>query len=151
MEVIYHIDEIDAQAHQVLKQLSTKTLLFKGAMGVGKTTFINALLKALKSEDTATSPTFSIVNEYVLPNDKVYHFDCYRLESLEDAYNFGIEDYLNSDHWLFIEWPEVISQALPKQYQTLTITDLTNDKRSLKLTIIKENLTKNNAMTEPKV
>ena len=66
------------------------------------------------------------------------------------AYNFGIEDYLNSNNWLFIEWPERIEELLPKNAQTITITDLNDNKRSLKLTIETENLTENIAMTEPK-
>ena len=119
-------------------------------MGAGKTTFINALLKAMKSDDVATSPTFSIVNEYKLPNDKIYHFDFYRIESIEEAYNFGVEDYLYSNHWLFIEWPDRIEELLPENTQTITITKIDNNKRSLKLTINNKLLTENKAMTEPK-
>jgi tRNA threonylcarbamoyladenosine biosynthesis protein TsaE len=150
VEFTYDFKDIDAVASHVLKHLTSKTILFKGAMGAGKTTFINALLNAMDSTDSATSPTFSIVNEYITPNDKIYHFDCYRIESLDEAYNFGIEDYLTSGHWLFIEWPDRIEDILPEDRQTITITDLNKNKRSLKLTIKKENLTKNIAMTEPK-
>ena len=141
VELTYHFKDINAVALSVLKRLTFKTILFKGAMGAGKTTFIKALLNAMGSNDMATSPTFSIVNEYSLPNDKIYHFDCYRLESIDEAYNFGIEDYVTSNNWLFIEWPERIEDILPEQTQTITITDLDNNKRSLKLTIEKENLT----------
>ena len=150
VELTYHLKDIDSIAGHVLKYLTSKTILFNGSMGAGKTTFINALLKALDSNDVATSPTFSIVNEYVIPNDKVYHFDCYRIESLDEAYNFGIEDYFNSNNWLFIEWSERIEELLPEDTQTITIADLNENKRSLKLTIETENLTKNSAMTETK-
>ncbi len=150
IELTYHLKDIDAIAAHVLDYLTSKTILFNGMMGAGKTTFINAMLKAMNSTDTATSPTFSIVNEYVIPNDKIYHFDCYRIESLDEAYNFGIEDYFNSNHWLFIEWPERIEELLPEDAQTITLTDLNDNKRSLKLTIKTENLTKNIAMTERK-
>ena len=137
-------------AATVLGHLDSKTVLFYGHMGAGKTTFINALLKAMKSDDLATSPTFSIVNEYRLPNDKIYHFDFYRIESIEEAYNFGIEDYFDSDHWLFIEWPERIEALLPKDAQSITITSMDDSNRSLKLTIDHKLLTENNAMTETK-
>ncbi len=137
-------------AHRVLDHLDTKTILFYGEMGSGKTTFINALLRAMNSSDIATSPTFSIVNEYILPNDKIYHFDFYRIESIEEAYNFGVEDYFNSDHWLFIEWPDRVNDLLPKEAQSITITSVDNSTRSLKLTINNKLLTEQNAMTEPK-
>ncbi|MBF8149545.1 tRNA (adenosine(37)-N6)-threonylcarbamoyltransferase complex ATPase subunit type 1 TsaE [Winogradskyella sp. F6397] len=146
IEITYHLDDIDTVAAQVLEHLNTKIVLFNGQMGAGKTTFISALLKAMQSNDVATSPTFSIVNEYSLPNDKVYHFDFYRVESIDEAYNFGIEDYLNSKHWLFMEWAERIEELLPTNSQTITITDLRDNKRSLKLTINTNNLTENSAM-----
>lgn len=150
IEFTYHLKDIDAIAVSVLEHLDSKTILFHGAMGSGKTTFINALLKAMHSNDVATSPTFSIVNEYNLKNDKVFHFDFYRIESLDEAFNFGIEDYFNSNNWLFIEWPERIEELLPENTQTISITDLEDNKRSLELTINTENLTKNITMTESK-
>jgi tRNA threonylcarbamoyladenosine biosynthesis protein TsaE len=150
IELTYHLKDIDAIAASVLDHLTSKTILFNGMMGAGKTTFINAMLKAMCSNDAATSPTFSIVNEYVIPNDKIYHFDCYRIESLDEAYNFGIEDYFNSNNWLFIEWSERIEELLPEDAQTITITDLNDNKRSLKLTIQTDNLTKTRTMSESK-
>ncbi len=150
IEFTYHLKDIDAIASSVLEHLESKTLVFNGTMGAGKTTFINALLKAMQSDDVATSPTFSIVNEYTIPNDKIYHFDFYRIESLDEAYNFGIEDYLSSNHWLFMEWPERIEELLPEDAQTIIITDIKDNKRSLKLTINTNHLTENTAMTEPK-
>ncbi|MDN3493756.1 tRNA (adenosine(37)-N6)-threonylcarbamoyltransferase complex ATPase subunit type 1 TsaE [Winogradskyella bathintestinalis] len=135
IEYTYHIVDIDKIAASVFKHLDSKTVLFKGDMGSGKTTFINALLKVMQSDDVATSPTFSIVNEYNLPSDKVFHFDFYRIESVEEAYGFGIEDYLNSNNWLFMEWPERIEELIPENIETITITTLENQKRNLKLTI----------------
>ena len=150
IDFTYHLKDIDSIAASVLEHLDSKIILFNGSMGAGKTTFISSLLKGMHSDDVATSPTFSIVNEYSIPNDKIYHFDFYRIESLEEAYNFGIEDYFNSNNWLFIEWPERIEALLPENAQTITITDLKDSKRSLKLTIESESLTQNIAMTEPK-
>ena len=150
IEFTYHLKDIDAIATSVLEHLDTKAVLFNGSMGAGKTTFINALLKAMHSSDVATSPTFSIVNEYSLPDDKVYHFDFYRIESIEEAYNFGIEDYFNSNHWLLMDWPERVEALLPEDSQTITITNLEDNKRSLKLTIKTKHLTEKIAMTVPK-
>lgn len=146
----YHIEDINTVASKVLDHLNSKTLLFEGAMGAGKTTFINALLKAMHSEDVATSPTFSIVNEYKVPNDKVFHFDFYRIERIDEIYNLGIEEYFMSEHWLFIEWPDRVEELIPNDAQTLTITDIQDNKRSLKLTVNTKHLTENKAMTEPK-
>ncbi|MFK7833154.1 MAG: tRNA (adenosine(37)-N6)-threonylcarbamoyltransferase complex ATPase subunit type 1 TsaE [Winogradskyella sp.] len=150
LEFTYHLKDIDAIATKVLTHLEAKALLFIGDMGAGKTTFINALLKVMNSEDVATSPTFSIVNEYNLPDDKVYHFDFYRIESIEEAYNFGIEEYLSSKHWLFMEWPQRVEELLPENTHTITITHLEDNKRTLKLTINTKHLTQNIAMTASK-
>lgn len=150
VELPYNLQQIDSVASDILKQFESKVVVFNGDMGAGKTTFIKALLKAMQSEDVVTSPTFSIVNEYNIPNDTVYHFDFYRIESLEEAFNFGIEDYLNSDHWLFIEWADRIAPLLPEQRSTIDISVINEENRSLKLTIENELLTEHNAMTEPK-
>ncbi len=150
IELTYHIKDIDAIAASILEHLECKTILFNGDMGVGKTTFISALLKAMGSDDVATSPSFSIVNEYTIPNDKVFHFDFYRIKSIDEAYNFGIEDYLYSDHWLFMEWPGRIAELLADDAQTIAITKIDDNIRSLKLTIDNKHLTEYKAMTEPK-
>ncbi|OZV68724.1 tRNA (adenosine(37)-N6)-threonylcarbamoyltransferase complex ATPase subunit type 1 TsaE [Winogradskyella aurantia] len=151
MEFLYNLEDIDATARNVLDNLDCKTLILYGEMGVGKTTFISALLRAMDSTDEATSPTFSIVNEYHIPNDKVFHFDFYRIESVEEAFNFGIEDYLNSTHWIFIEWPDRVKELIPENAQAISITSIDNNKRSLKLTIENKSLTKNMAMTDTKI
>ena len=150
LEFNYHLSEIDIIAKQVLEHFNSKIIVFEGNMGSGKTTLINAIIKEMNSEDEATSPTFSIVNEYELPNNKVYHFDFYRIENVEEAYNFGVEEYLMSDHWIFIEWAERIAEIFPENVQTVTITEIDNKSRSLKLTINNRSLTENSAMTVPK-
>ena len=103
MEINYKLATIEEVAKELIKNLKTKTWLFYGDMGAGKTTLIKAIVKELGGNDTGSSPTFSIVNEYELENDKIYHFDLYRIKNLEEAYNFGIEDYLDSGHYIFIE------------------------------------------------
>ena len=147
MELTYKITDIDFVAEELLKHLSSKTIVFKADMGVGKTTLIKALVKALGSIDVVTSPTFSIVNEYSLINDKIYHFDFYRIKNEEEALNFGIEDYLYKESWIFMEWFENIPNLLPKNYNLVHIKLNKNDSRTLKLS---QNLTinKQNAMEQ---
>ena len=140
MELTYKISEIDQVAEELLKHVSSKTLLLKAEMGVGKTTLIKALVKALGSNDVVTSPTFSIVNEYKIFNESIYHFDFYRIKNEEEALNFGIEDYLLSDSWIFMEWFEKIPNLLPVNNNLVTIELNKNTSRSLKLS---ENLTIN--------
>ena len=89
---------------------------FYGEMGAGKTTFILEFIKLLGVKDAGSSPTFSIVNEYRDgENRPVYHFDFYRIESIEEVYDIGYEDYFFSDSYCFMEWPEKIQEILPEE------------------------------------
>ncbi len=101
-------------------------------MGVGKTTFIKALCKALGVEDATSSPTFSLVNEYeTSKGETIYHFDVYRLKNEEEAYDMGMDEYLYSGAWNFIEWPEKIPSLIPEQYTSINLTLLPNGNRKL--------------------
>ena len=133
LEIIYELKDLNHVANQVIESLKSKILLFYGDMGVGKTTLIKAIVKALGSDDEVSSPTFSIVNEYELKNDKVYHFDLYRINDLEEAYNFGIEDYLYSNHWIIIEWPEKIEAILTDEVDSIHLQIESKNKRNLKI------------------
>lgn len=107
---------------------------FDGEMGAGKTTFINALSRALGVEDDPTgSPTFSIVNEYRSDTtaELIYHFDLYRIENLEQAFDIGIEDYLDSGALCFIEWPDRIDDILPDDTVRVNIEVLPDGSRRL--------------------
>jgi len=112
MEIRFSLDEIKAVASKLIVHFSEKTILFYGDMGVGKTTLIKELATQLGVKDTLSSPTFSIVNEYQTRNNLLFHFDCYRLNSEQEALDIGIEDYLNAGHYTFIEWPQQISGLL---------------------------------------
>ncbi|AJR04275.1 tRNA (adenosine(37)-N6)-threonylcarbamoyltransferase complex ATPase subunit type 1 TsaE [Siansivirga zeaxanthinifaciens] len=133
MELYFSLEDIDHVSKEVLNNLKSKTILFYGNMGAGKTTFIKSLIKNLGCKDEASSPTFSIVNEYEIENDKIFHFDLYRIKDIEEAYNFGIEDYLDSGHWVLIEWPEKIESLLITDCNTITIDLETNNSRKLTL------------------
>jgi tRNA threonylcarbamoyladenosine biosynthesis protein TsaE len=101
-------------------------------MGVGKTTFIKALAKELGVTDATSSPTFSLVNEYKTANGELlYHFDVYRLKSESEALDFGIDEYLYSGNWCFIEWSEKIPNLLPDDYSEITIKISDNGNRYL--------------------
>jgi tRNA threonylcarbamoyladenosine biosynthesis protein TsaE len=133
LKITYQIQDLNKVAASILEQATSKTILFKGEMGTGKTTLIKALVKALGSSDVVSSPTFSIVNEYLTPGARIFHFDMYRIEDEIEALNFGIEDYLDSSAWIFMEWPEKISNILPENVNLITITLENKTSRTLKL------------------
>lgn len=132
MEIIYNIENINEVARRLINILNTKTLLFYGEMGVGKTTLIKALVKALGSNDEVSSPTFSIVNEYETNgNQFIYHFDLYRIKEVEELYNLGIEDYLFSNNWSIIEWPEKVEDIVPIKNDKIVIKLNSDSSRTL--------------------
>jgi len=133
LEICYGINEVEQVAKQLIEHAKTKTLLFYGGMGVGKTTLIKTIVRILGSDDDVSSPTFSIINEYKLKEEKIYHFDLYRINNLEDAYNFGIEDYLDSEYWKLIEWPEKIDSILYDDFDRIEIKLDTVNNRILSL------------------
>ncbi|MGI4020704.1 MAG: tRNA (adenosine(37)-N6)-threonylcarbamoyltransferase complex ATPase subunit type 1 TsaE [Janthinobacterium lividum] len=131
------IEQLPNSAKQLIEFLGEKDkiLLFYGEMGAGKTTFIKAFCAALGVEDTVSSPTFSIVNEYGYPEGIIYHFDCYRLKNQTEALDLGLEEYLYSGNYCLIEWPEKIPDLLPENYLRILIEVQPDQQR--KLTIAK--------------
>jgi len=94
-----------------------RILLFKGDLGSGKTTLIKNICNFLSVNEEVTSPTFSLVNQY-RDNEgkKIYHFDLYRLESLEEVVDIGFEEYLDSGNWCLIEWPEIAEELIDHEH-----------------------------------
>ena len=137
MEYTYTLHDLPKAAEKVMEATSSKVLLFYGEMGVGKTTLIKEVAKLLGIRDMINSPTYSIVNEYEIENDKLFHFDFYRIENEEEAMDIGLEEYLYSDHWSLIEWPEKIKQLLPTDNTEIKITKNTNGSRTLTITPVK--------------
>ncbi|UTN02892.1 tRNA (adenosine(37)-N6)-threonylcarbamoyltransferase complex ATPase subunit type 1 TsaE [Flavobacterium bizetiae] len=134
MNIVFSLDQIKEVAEQILAQNPKKIILFNGEMGVGKTTLIKQLCKSLGVEDATSSPTFSLVNEYYTSNNQiVYHFDFYRLNKETEALDMGVDDYLYSGNWCFIEWSEKIASLLPEETSTINIELLADGKRSLEL------------------
>ena len=129
------IADLAAAAQTFVENMGDETVYaFYGEMGAGKTTFINALTRALGVEDDiVNSPSFSIVNEYRSDTtaELIYHFDLYRIESLDDAMDIGIEDYFDSGALCLLEWPERISEMLPDDTVPVTITVNDDDSRTI--------------------
>lgn len=134
MNIIFSIDQLEEVAQQIITSNPKKVILFHGEMGVGKTTLIKQLCKTLGVVGATSSPTFSLVNEYEADaNQLVYHFDFYRLNKEEEALDMGIDDYLYSGNWCFIEWAEKIPNLIPENHSVITISQLPDGKRCLTL------------------
>ena len=134
MKITFSLEEIDQVASQLLAANPNKVILFHGEMGVGKTTLIKALAKTLGVKDATSSPTFSLVNEYQTSENRLlYHFDVYRLKNESEAYDMGIEDYLYSGNWCFIEWAEKIPNLIPEQHSVIEIKLTADGKREVLL------------------
>jgi tRNA threonylcarbamoyladenosine biosynthesis protein TsaE len=134
MEIIFSLDEIENVAEKIISAAPKKVLLFYGNMGVGKTTLIKSLAKKLGVTEATSSPTFSLVNEYQIAKNRfIYHFDFYRLKKESEALDMGIDEYLYSDNWCFIEWADNIPNLIPDAHSTIKIELMPDGKRKLVL------------------
>ena len=130
----YTLAQIEGVANDIIAYCAHKTILFYGEMGSGKTTLIKNIIKKLGSNDEITSPTFSIVNEYQAIDGKpIFHFDFYRINNEEEIGKLGLEDYFNSDGWIFIEWPENINNFIPTNTHTAEIKSINYETRQVKV------------------
>lgn len=137
MQKVYSLQEVHQIADWIINNCQSQNLLFYGEMGVGKTTLIKSIVNKLGSQDQVTSPTFSLVNEYHAGNHKIFHFDFYRINSEEEVYDIGIEDYfLNEKDWILMEWPELIPNLVPEKFSKISIELTSNMQRRIKLTEI---------------
>lgn len=130
---IKNIESIREAAREFLsatKDMGT-VFAFYAPMGAGKTTFVKAVCEELGVEDVITSPTFAIVNEYMAGEEPVYHFDFYRIKKMEEVYDMGCDDYFYSGCKCFVEWPEMIEEALPEDTVRVTITPNADQSRTL--------------------
>jgi len=131
----FDLEQISKAAQDVIAACGNETVwLFEGTMGAGKTTLIKAVCRELGVLNTVQSPTFSIVNEYLTDaGETIYHFDCYRLKNGTEAYDIGVEEYLDSGNLCLIEWPDKIAELLPDKFIKISITQLSNGKRAIEL------------------
>ena len=143
MEIrIENIDKIGAAAGEFLSRIgSRRHIAFHAGMGAGKTTFISALCACAGMEDEATSPTFSIVNEYRSaacagqPAKRIFHFDFYRIETPEEALDLGLDDYFDSGALCLMEWPENVEDFLPEDTLEVQIDVMADGSRVIKADI----------------
>jgi tRNA threonylcarbamoyladenosine biosynthesis protein TsaE len=128
-------DELERAAQLLLEEFKNKRLfIFSGELGSGKTTFIKYICKVLGVNAGISSPTFSLVNEYELPDGSVaYHFDFYRIKDIQEAYDIGYEEYFYSGNYCFIEWPEKIQGLVPKDAVEIKIEVKDNGEREIRI------------------
>jgi tRNA threonylcarbamoyladenosine biosynthesis protein TsaE len=128
------LDELDKVAEAVIDSLNGRTVVaFDAPMGAGKTTLISRIAALLGAEDSVTSPTFAIVNQYEGKERTIYHFDMYRIERVEEALDFGSEEYLSSGELCLVEWPEKIEPLLPDDTMVVRIKILSDTARRFEI------------------
>ncbi|MDR3652847.1 MAG: tRNA (adenosine(37)-N6)-threonylcarbamoyltransferase complex ATPase subunit type 1 TsaE [Paludibacter sp.] len=130
---IQSLDTIEQTAQKFIEQIGNRTVFaFNGKMGAGKTTFIKSICETMGVKETVNSPTFSIVNEYEADDGKIiYHFDCYRINKIQEALDLGAEEYLYSGNLCFIEWSENIAPILPDSIVNVDIEEKENGSRNV--------------------
>jgi tRNA threonylcarbamoyladenosine biosynthesis protein TsaE len=122
--VVNCVSELEVAANSLIELINDNNIIcFYGGMGVGKTTFIKEICKKLGVEEIVSSPTFSIINEYLnKKNEFIYHFDFYRIDKEEEAFDIGYEEYFYKGNLCLIEWPEKISSIIPENIMKVQIT-----------------------------
>ena len=129
-----NLQELDEIGNQLLKNSGNqKKIVFYGEMGVGKTTLIKSICKALNVQDIVTSPTFSVVNEYQTDiGNTIFHFDFFRIKEKEELLDLGLEEYIYSDNYCLIEWPEKAEGLLDDNFAEIRMTK-NKDCRTIKV------------------
>ncbi len=129
------LEEYQQAAREFIGQMQgARIFAFYGKMGSGKTTLIKSICEELGVEDSINSPTFAIVNEYEDREHRtIFHFDFYRIKSLEEVYNMGYEEYVYSDAICFMEWPELIEELLPEETTKVYIEENGQGEREVRI------------------
>ncbi|MCT6869029.1 tRNA (adenosine(37)-N6)-threonylcarbamoyltransferase complex ATPase subunit type 1 TsaE [Apibacter sp.] len=111
--------DLERAAEEIISKSKYKIFTLNGNLGAGKTTLVKYLCKVLNCTDSVTSPTFSLVNEYLSTSGKIFHFDLYRINYVEELFNIGFNEYIDSDNYCFIEWPSICENELPEHHKIL--------------------------------
>lgn len=132
------IEALNTVAKNLINQFPDHRIFaFYGKMGAGKTTFIQSICKTLESDDNVTSPTFALINEYKTSEQQsIFHFDFYRINNIEEAFDLGYEDYLYSGNYCLIEWPEMIEPLLPENIVKVKIEVVDDGTRNISAEIV---------------
>jgi tRNA threonylcarbamoyladenosine biosynthesis protein TsaE len=131
------LEDLDTVAEALINLAGNlRVWIFFGEMGSGKTTLIKSLCRHLGVSDTMSSPTFSIVNEYLASNNAtIFHFDFYRIKNEEEAYDIGTDEYFYSGNYCFIEWPEKIPSLIPDSYVKVSIASENETRRTIAVAV----------------
>tara|TARA_B100001173_G_C15934871_1_gene524472 strand:+ start:507 stop:920 length:414 start_codon:yes stop_codon:yes gene_type:complete len=133
MEIIFNKNQIKDAVNFVLKNKKFLIIRIDGEIGSGKTTLIKSLCESLGVLQNVSSPTFSIVNEYLInEKSKIFHFDFFRIKNPIEALDIGLEDYLESNHLCILEWGQIVNKYLPKEYDLFSIKKINDNTRKLK-------------------
>lgn len=131
---VHSIEALTTVANEVIKlSKQKKVFCFYGNLGAGKTTLIKLICEQLKVTDSISSPTYPIINEYHNPEGIIYHIDLYRLKSIDEALNIGLEEYLYSGNICFIEWPDNFESMLPDSPVKIFIRKLEEENRTIEI------------------
>ena len=132
MEIIFNENQIKTAVNFILENKKYSIIRIDGEIGSGKTTLIKSLCKSLGVIENVSSPTFSLVNEYLInKKDKVFHFDFYRIKNSHEALDIGLEDYLESNHLCILEWGQIVSEYLPEKYDFFSLNKINENIRKL--------------------
>ncbi|MFL2599656.1 MAG: tRNA (adenosine(37)-N6)-threonylcarbamoyltransferase complex ATPase subunit type 1 TsaE [Flavobacteriaceae bacterium] len=131
MKLEYSLKNISKVSQKIVENIKHKIIVFEGEMGSGKTTLIKSICKKIKTTDNVSSPTFSLINEYKSQNSIIYHFDFYRIKNINEAYDFGANEYIDSGRLCLIEWGFKIKEMLPEQYHIIKIKKISKNLREL--------------------
>jgi tRNA threonylcarbamoyladenosine biosynthesis protein TsaE len=137
LDIGFTLKDLTAVARGLLAIAKARIFLFDAPMGAGKTTLIKEMCSLLGSEDNFSSPTFSIVNEYAYGEGKIYHLDLYRVKNVEELFDIGIEEYLDSGNYCFIEWPALAENLVESEYVKVDI-EVNIDHRRLRAYMMEE-------------
>lgn len=132
MEIIFNENQIKTAVNFILENKKYSIIRIDGEIGSGKTTLIKSLCKSIGVRENVSSPTFSLVNEYLInKKDKVFHFDFYRIKNSHEALDIGLEDYLESNHLCILEWGQIVSEYLPEKYDFFLLNKINENIRKL--------------------